>query len=159
MMPFELAAALANFPVAIRLPVQWGDHDAFNHVNNTVYFRWCESARIEYLNQLGLNARSDLAGIGPILAAISCNYRRPVTYPDNVQIASRVTRLGRSSLTMDHLIYSEAQRQVVADATSTIVVFDYQSQKSQPVPDPIRQTIERLEGKSFAHERTTEPTS
>lgn len=150
MIHFDRAEPLANFPVAIRLPVQWGDHDAFNHVNNTVYFRWCESARIEYLNQLGLNARSDLAGIGPILAAISCNYRRPVTFPDNVQIASRVTRLGRSSLTMDHLIYSEAQSQVVADATSTIVVFDYQGQKSQPVPDLIRQIIERLEGKSFA---------
>lgn len=149
MISFDRAEPLAHFPVAIRLSVQWGDQDAFNHVNNTVYFRWCESARIEYLNQLGLNNRSDLAGIGPILAAIGCNYRRPVTYPDHVQISSRVTRLGRSSLTMEHLIYSESQCQVVADATSTIVIFDYQSQKSQPVPETVRQIIERLEGKSL----------
>lgn len=150
MIPSNVAEPLLTFPVAIRLPVQWGDQDAFAHVNNTVYFRWCESARIEYLNQLGLNNRSDLAGIAPILAAIACNYRRPVTYPDYVQIGARVARLGRSSLTMEHLIYSESQQQVVADASSTIVVFDYQSQKSQPVPDNVRQIIARLEAKPGA---------
>lgn len=147
MISFDLAEPLAKFPVAIRLPVQWGDQDAFAHVNNTVYFRWCESARIEYLNQLGLNDRSEMVGIGPILAAIGCNYRRPVTYPDHVQIGASITRLGRSSLTMEHLLYSESQKQVVADASSTIVVFDYQSQKSQPIPAHIRQIIERLEKK------------
>lgn len=149
MNPFNVAEPLATFPVAIQLPVQWGDQDAFSHVNNTVYFRWCESARIEYLNRLEMNDRSDRAGIGPILAAIGCNYRRPVTYPDSVQIGARVTRLGRSSVTMEHLIYSESQRQVVADASSTIVVFDYQSQKSQFIPDKVREIIELLEGKKF----------
>jgi acyl-CoA thioester hydrolase len=96
-----------------------------------------------------MNDRSDRAGIGPILAAIGCNYRRPVTYPDSVQIGARVTRLGRSSVTMEHLIYSESQRQVVADASSTIVVFDYQRQKSQFIPDKVREIIELLEGKKF----------
>ena len=150
MLPFNVAEPLADFPVVIWLPVQWGDQDAFLHVNNTVYFRWCESARIDYLDKLGLRDLMRAEGIGPILAAISCNYRRPVTYPDQVQVGAQITRLGRSSLTMNHLIYSEAQQQVVADATSTLVVFDYNRQASQAIPDDVRRQIERLEGKSLA---------
>ncbi|HVX14773.1 MAG TPA: thioesterase family protein [Pirellulales bacterium] len=153
MPPFDAASVLAHFPIAVRLPVQWGDQDAFGHVNNTIYFRWCESARIDYLDQLGLRESLRTDGIGPILAAVACNYRRPVTFPDQVQIGARITRLGRSSLSMEHLIYSEVQQQVVADANSTIVVFDYRRQASHPIPDDVRQQIERLEGKSLASDR------
>lgn|SRR5487761_388048 len=147
MLPTSVAPPLANWPIDLLLPVQWGDQDAFGHVNNTVYFRWCESARIHYLDKLGLSDLMRTARIGPILAAIACNFRHPVTYPDQVQIGAQITRLGRSSLTMDHLIYSELQQQVVADATSTLVVFDYHRQASHAIPDDIRQLIERLEGK------------
>lgn len=149
MQPPTIATPLAEFPVVILLPVQWGDQDAFGHVNNTVYFRWCESARIDYLDKLGLSELMRSEGIGPILAAIACNYRRPVNYPDQVQIGARITRLGRSSLTMDHVIYSETQQQIVADATSTLVVFDYSRQASHPIPDDVRQVIERMEGKTL----------
>jgi acyl-CoA thioester hydrolase len=142
----DVAAPLADFPVVILLPVQWGDQDAFLHVNNTVYFRWCESARIEYLDKLGLADRVRTQGIGPILAAISCNYRSPVTYPDRVQVAARITRLGRSSLTMEHVVYSEDQQRVVADSLSTLVVFDYNRQASHPIPEDVRAAIERMEG-------------
>jgi acyl-CoA thioester hydrolase len=145
MHPTDVAAPLADFPVVILLPVQWGDQDAFGHVNNTVYFRWCESARIEYLDKLGLADRMRTEGIGPILAAITCNYRSPVTYPDQVQVGARITRLGRSSVTMEHVIYSEGQRRVVADSTSTLVVFDYNRQASHPIPDDVRSAIEHIE--------------
>ena len=150
MLPSNIAEPLANFPVVIWLPVQWGDQDAFGHVNNTVYFRWCESARIEYLDKLGLRDPKEAEGIGPILAAISCNYRRPVTFPDQVQVGAQITRLGRSSLTMEHRIYSETQQQLVADATSTLVIYDYHRQASQPIPDDIRKRIEQLEGRALA---------
>jgi acyl-CoA thioester hydrolase len=146
MQPTNLSGALAEFPVVILWPVQWGDQDAFGHVNNTVYLRWCESARIEYLDKLCL---PEAEGIGPILAAITCNYRSPVTYPDQVQIGARITRLGRSSFTMEHQIYSEGQQRLVADATSTLVVFDYNRQASHPIPDNVRQRIEQIEKKAL----------
>lgn len=141
---------LTGFPTVIALPVQWGDQDAFLHVNNTVYLRWCESARIAYLDQIGLSELMEREQIGPILAAISCNYRRPVTYPDTVRCGARITRLGRSSLTMEHLIYSEVQQAVAADAQSTLVVFDYRGQTSRPIPDDVRQAIEKMEGRSLS---------
>ena len=111
--------------MTIELPVQWGDQDAFGHVNNTVYFRWYESARIAYLERLAMADQNSAIGLGPILAAIGSNYRRQVRFPDRVIIGSRVTRIGRTSFTMEHAVWSTAQAALVADGHSTVVVFDY----------------------------------
>jgi acyl-CoA thioester hydrolase len=140
---------LAAFPVAIALPVQWGDQDAFGHVNNTVPFRWFESARIAYSQQIGLLELFETAGIGPILAASACNYRRQVTFPDTVEVGMRVVRIGRSSLGMEQAAISRSQGAVVADGTSTTVVFNYRTNQSLSVPASIRSAIETLEGRTF----------
>jgi acyl-CoA thioester hydrolase len=146
-MPEETSAAPA--PVEIVLPVLWGNMDAFGHVNNTVYFRWFECARIEYLDRAGLSHLMAAQRIGPILAAIDCNFRRQVKHPDTVRITARVTRLGRSSLSMAHEVHSQQQAALVADGTSTIVVFDYRTQRPVRVPDEIRAAMERLEGREL----------
>jgi acyl-CoA thioester hydrolase len=154
MLPTTRPAELELFPVVIRLPVQWGEQDAFGHVNNIIYFRWFESARIAYLERIGLgekHAGKDAAGedLGPILAAIGCNYRKQVKYPDTVLIGARVTRIGRSSITMTHLIWSEAHGALAADGESTVVVFDYKTNTARRVPDEIRAILEQLEGRSL----------
>ena len=139
---------LADFPVVVSLPIQWGDQDAFGHVNNTVYLRWCETARVEYLDRIGL-WMPIAEGIGPILAGICCDYRRPLTHPDEVHIGARVTKLGNSSFRMEHRIVSRDLDLVAADAHSTIVVFDYKRSKSVPIPEPVRRAIEKLEDRKF----------
>ena len=88
---------LTDYPVVISWPVQWGDQDLFGHVNNTVYFRWYESSRIAYLDRIGVSDMMERERVGPILAAICCNYRRQLNFPDTVEIGSRITRIGRSS--------------------------------------------------------------
>ena len=68
-----------DYRIVITLPVQWGDQDLFGHVNNTVYFRWFETARVDYLNRIGLARLHGDEEHGPILAHIACNYRRQLT--------------------------------------------------------------------------------
>jgi acyl-CoA thioester hydrolase len=148
-MPEQASSNLPAFPVVISWPVQWGDQDLFGHVNNTVYFRWYESARIAYLDRIGVSEMMNREQVGPILAAISCNYRRQLNFPDTVEIGSRITRIGRSSATMTHTIWSRQQKALVADGESTIVMFDYQAQRPVPVPDSIRQAIECVEGRTL----------
>jgi acyl-CoA thioester hydrolase len=148
--------SLSDFPLVISIPVQWGDQDAFGHVNNTVYLRWCESVRIEYLRRIGLwGIAAD--GLGPILASISCDYRRPLTYPDTVHVGVRVERIGTSSFRMDHVVVSEAQKVVAADVRSTVVVVDYKRNKAVPVPEPVRAAIEKIEGRVFERAHATSP--
>jgi acyl-CoA thioester hydrolase len=138
---------LADHPFAIKWPVQWGDQDAFGHVNNVVYFRWMESARIEYFNAADFGASANNQGIGPILASIKCDFRRQLLYPDTLLISASVVSIGRTSLKMVHRVYSTAQQAIAAEGDSVIVMFDYQSQKPVPVSAEIRAKVAALEGR------------
>jgi|SRR5262245_39345411 len=140
-------AELAAHPLVIRLTVQWGDQDAFEHVNNVVYYRWMESARIEYFRQSGLGSRVSPEGVGPILASLKCDFRRQLNYPDSVLVSASITSIGRTSLKMAHLVYSAAQQAIVAEGDSVIVMFDYNAQRPTPVTDEIRARIDAFEGR------------
>jgi len=142
--------ALAEYPVVLTVPVQWGDQDPFGHVNNTVYFRWFESARIAYCLRVGLGDSDAGEKVAPILASITCQFRRALTFPDIIRVGARVTRIGRTSMTMEHAVVSDAQAALAAEGTSVLVVLDYQQNRPHPVPDEIRRAIEQLEGKPFA---------
>ena len=137
---------LAGFPVSIEVPVQWGDQDAFRHVNNTVYIRWFESSRVAYTRKAGLWEFFESDNVGPILASTHCDYRRPLTYPDSVRIGSRIIRIGRTSLTMEHRVVGLATNAVAAEGTAVLVLYDYNKAGTCPIPDRIRRAIEELEG-------------
>jgi acyl-CoA thioester hydrolase len=141
--------ALHGFPVVVSLSVEWGDQDGFAHVNNTVYLKWCETARVVYLGKIGMWEMIKRDGVGPILASISCDYRRPVTFPDTVLVGARVSRIGRSSFRMEHAVVSEAQDALVAESHSTLVFIEYASGKSLPLPARLRQAMEQLEGREL----------
>ncbi len=139
--------ALREFPVVISLSVEWGDQDAFAHVNNTVYFKWCETARVVYLGRIGMWQMIRNEGRGPILASISCDYRQPVVFPDTVHVGARVTKIGKSSFRMDHAVFSMAQNAVVAESQSTVVFIEYANNKPLPVTAELRRAMEQLEGR------------
>ena len=143
--PSELSA----FPVVIEWPIQWGDQDSFGHVNNTIYMRWFESARIAYLERLGRGAMMNGVGLGPIMAAITCNYRKQLKYPDTILIGAKITKIGNSSMTMTHAIYSRTGQSIAADGESVIVMINYDTGKTTRVPDDMRQAISQLEGRFF----------
>lgn len=141
---------LRDYPIILTLPILWGDQDAFGHVNNVVYFRWCESARVAYLNDTGLQALMSQANLGPILASIKCDYLRQLNFPDTVRIGARVTRIGNKSVSMEHAIFSDSLQAIVAKSDSVVVLFDYSQQKSCAIPANVRDKIAAVEGKSFA---------
>ena len=138
---------LAAFPVVTEISVLWGDEDAFNHVNNVAYLRWCETARVEYFRCIHLVPQIPPQGMGPILASQTCHYRRPLKYPDTVVVGSRVTSIGNTSLRMEHAIVSRATGELAAESDSVIVTVDYSTGKPVRVPDEIREAIARLEGR------------
>ena len=145
----KMKAVLAGFPVVVVQPVQWGEQDPLGHVNHVTYFRWYETGRIAYFLKVGLMDMHKNERIGPILASVANDYRRQLSYPDTVHIGVRITRIGRSSIDMEHKIFSQTDHALAAEGTSTLVVFDYQTNKSCPVPARIRHAIENLEGRTF----------
>ena len=83
--------------------------------------------------------------LGPILAQVSCNYRRQLKYPDEVTIGAKIVRLGNSSFTMAHAVWSQQHQAIAADGESVVVVFNYQTQRPVRVPEELRAAVERLE--------------
>ena len=142
-------SSLDGFPVLSEISVLWGDEDAFGHVNNVAYLRWAESARVDYLRKIDFFPPLPPEGIGPILASITCHYRRQLTYPDSVVVGTRVAAIGNSSFRMEHRIVSRASGDVVADVDSTIVAADYTMGKGVRVSEKVRRAIAELEGRSF----------
>jgi acyl-CoA thioester hydrolase len=145
--------SLAGFPVVVTIPLLWGDQDAFGHINNVRYLRWCETARVEYLIRVGVWIPLPPRGVGPILASIKCDYKRPLNYPGTIHVGARIMRIGNSSMQMEHCIVSEELGVVAATADSTLVLLDYSSNKTVPVPAETRRIIGELEGKTFPQGR------
>lgn len=144
--PKERPEELSEFPVVIELPVVWGEMDAFGHVNNIVYFRYFESARIAYFERVGFLEEKERSGVGPILASTRCDFRRALRYPDRILVGARVTELGEDRFTMAYRIWSEAQRRVAAEGEGLIVSYNYREGRRAPLPSAVRRAIEELEG-------------
>jgi acyl-CoA thioester hydrolase len=125
--------------LTVRIPVAWGEMDAFQHVNNTVYLRWFETARIDWLARVGF---TEAGGAGPILARTEIDYRVPVVWPDTIETAIGVVAVGRSSVTLGYRITSEKHGgAVVAEGLTVIVLFDYAANKSVPLDEALRARI------------------
>lgn len=136
---------LNAFPVIIEIPVAWGELDAFQHVNNIVYFRYFESARIAYFQHIDWLDQIEQLGIGPILASTCCNFKFPLDYPDTVAVGAKTTVMGHDRFTMRYRAVSQRHQRLAADGDGSIVIFNYNTQKKTSLPDELRQRIEDLE--------------
>lgn len=137
---------LAHYPVIHYQPIHWGEMDAFNHLNNVVYYRYSESARIGYLHALDMFDGSMVT----VLAQSSCQYLHPVTYPDTLLLGVRCQRLGNTSIAMEYSYYSTAQNKIVATAEAVVVRLDSDGKAKLPWTAEERARLLALEAK-FGH--------
>lgn len=122
------------FPVNIEIPVKWGEMDAFQHLNNVIYYRYFESARIAYFGKTDMMVEMEKTGIGPILASSSCRYKAQVTFPDTLICGSRVSQIDEDRLTMAYAAYSKKLGRIAAEGEAVIVSFNFKDNHKVPVP-------------------------
>jgi len=137
--------AAVELPVRLRLPLQWGEQDAYGHVNNAVYFRWFESARMEYFRRLGWPELERETGIGPILHSTQARFRAPLEWPDEIEVATGATDLLADRFTMRYRVTSAGLGRIACEGTGLIVAFDYRAKAKAVLPEVIRERIEALE--------------
>lgn len=143
----QIKKELTLYPVQLEIPVQWGDMDAFQHVNNLVYLRWFESARIAYMMALGHNiTAANQEEPGVILGWQDCKYIFPITFPDEVLIGIKVTGIDIDRFHLQSKIFSVKHKRLAAIANGTMVTYDYQNQQKTNVPKKIQEAILSLEG-------------
>jgi acyl-CoA thioester hydrolase len=135
-MRFELPAE-KKLTHTMTLPIRWGDMDAMGHVNNTVYFRYMEIIRIEWMH--GIGAAPNPQGQGPVIVNAFCNFIRQLEYPGDVLAKHYVANPGRSSFdTFITLERADAPGVIYAEGGALTVWTDFQAQKSAPLPDWLR---------------------
>ena len=138
---------LADFATITEIQVAWGEMDALQHVNNAVYFRYFETARLDYFKKINLLVDLKQNQIGPVLGHTECRYKAPVTYPDTLLIGSRVTDLQDDRFTMEYHIVSRSTGKVTTVGSATCVMFDFSNQTKASIPEQVKQAIIAAEEK------------
>ena len=121
-----------------RIAIRWGDMDAMGHVNNTVYFRYMEQARIGWFESL-LPGGAAWRTIGIVIVNASCNFKKPINYPGTVEVKVFAGEPGGSSIdTHYELLLGD---ELYADGAAKVVFVDAQKQKPLRIPDGIRKML------------------
>jgi acyl-CoA thioester hydrolase len=122
-----------------RIAIRWGDMDAMGHVNNTVYFRFMEQARIGWFDAL-LPDGEAWKRTGIVIANASCNFKKPINYPGVVEVRLEIDPPGGSSVqTYYELLVRD---ELYADGMATVVFIDMERQKPVRIPENIRTRLQ-----------------
>jgi acyl-CoA thioester hydrolase len=127
-----------------RIPIRWGDMDAMGHVNNTVYFRYMEQARISWFDRL-VPEEHAWQSTGIVIANATCNYRRAITYPGTVEVRLYIGVPGGASVPTHYELRVDADPVPYADGDAVVVFIDMKTQKSRRIPEEIRARLARAE--------------
>ena len=140
---------ITDFKVVTTIDVQWGEMDAFRHVNNVAYVRWGETARIDYFVKIGLiNRDLEKSEYEPILGFQSVKYIIPLEYPDIIKIGTRVEEIREDRIIFRSYYFSEEQDRLAAIMVHEIVIIDPANGSKVPVPGYLAEKIKTLEGPS-----------
>jgi acyl-CoA thioester hydrolase len=138
-MRFEIPAE-KKLTYEMVIPIRWGDMDAMGHVNNTVYFRYLETVRIDWLH--GVGGEPDPNGHGAVIVNAFCTFMRQLEYPGDVLARHYVANPGRSSVdTYVTLERTDTPGVIYAEGGATLVWTDFRAQKSLPLPDWLRALV------------------
>jgi acyl-CoA thioester hydrolase len=142
-----------DFAFCREVEIRFADTDAMGHVNNARYLTFCEIARAAYYEAvtdrplpLGTHGATE----GMILADIRVTFRSPAFYGETLSVETRVSRIGRTSFSMEHRITAPESRygplRLVAVAESVLVSYDYAAERVIPVPAELVELVEAFEG-------------
>lgn len=124
--------------------IRWADMDALGHVNNLVYFRYMEQARIEWLYALAQGAGGYVDGSGPVIANASCNFLAPLVYPGELEVRMFLAEPGRTSVGSFYEIHCGGRK--FAEGASRIVWIDIATGRPVPLPAAVTAPLRTLDG-------------
>ncbi|QEL65278.1 acyl-CoA thioester hydrolase [Oryzomicrobium terrae] len=127
---------LKKLVLTTEIPIRWGDMDAYQHVNNTIYFRYMEQARVEWLEALGYKVLP--MGAAPVVITANCTFLAPLTYPGTVEVKLYAGDPGRSSVMTWYELRIKGDETLYATGESKVVWMDTATGKSAPIPDELR---------------------
>ncbi|KVX01658.1 acyl-CoA thioesterase [Shewanella frigidimarina] len=120
---------LAQHSISTDIQVAWGEMDALQHVNNSVYFKYFETARLDFFNQINLLDDLKTTGVGPVLSETNARFKRPVTFPDSIVVGVKISDINEDRFVMHYTVFSKAQQAVTTIGWAKVVMFNFKTGK------------------------------
>jgi acyl-CoA thioester hydrolase len=141
---------MSDYRYFFPIKVSYSDIDAQGHVNNTRYGTYIESARLAYLQHLGLWDGKDFQKLGVIVADVHITYRMPLFYGQQIEVGTRVSHIGGKSMKFEFIIRDAESKAICATAETINVGFDYTEEESTRISNDWRSIISEFEGRQFS---------
>ena len=125
---------IEDYNTTYEFAVHWGDMDAANHVNNLVYIKWTETARILYFEKIGMDTSFRSADAGPILGWQDCKYIFPMTFPDTAMIGIKTKEILPDKFIVECAIFSKTHNRIAAISSQAVVPYNYKNSKKVEMP-------------------------
>ncbi|ADI13374.1 acyl-CoA thioesterase [Truepera radiovictrix] len=125
-------------PFRTDIQVRFSDTDALGHLNNIAYALYAEQARVDLFNRV--LPREGRGSVFVILAHIALDFLRQIRFGEAVYVMTRVSKLGRTSVTLDQEVYADDE--LAAKVRSVVVLFDFKAQQPTPLPEALRAQLE-----------------
>jgi acyl-CoA thioester hydrolase len=137
-----------QFKTQLRLRIDWADLDLFGHVNNVMFFKYIQAARVNYCERIGLTSLNDISKLSFMVASSQCQFKKPLLYPGEIIVYTRVDWIRNSSLQLSYFLI-DSNDNLVAEASDVIVVFDHHKKTKVVISPLLRKEIEKAEGRIF----------
>jgi len=142
---------MTDFFIKQEIRIDWSDIDAMGHINNLAILKYVQTARVNYIETIGFNYLHTAKKIGPILASTHCQFRKPLFYPGQVTVFSKVDYIKTTSFRINHKLFND-KSELIAEAQDIMVLYDFINNHKVTISEEIRKKIELLEDKHFSNE-------
>ena len=136
----ETSPKLDQFPLKTFDKVRYADTDRQGHVNNAVFATMLETGRVDILYNPNKPLASENCSF--VIVNLTLNFRSEMNWPGRIEIGTRVSALGRSSVTLEQALFQEGS--CVATASTVIVQMNEATRRSEPLNDTAVATLKSL---------------
>lgn len=142
----DMESWLAKFQLAIPIKIRFSETDAFGHVNNVSYFIYFEQARVDYMQELGIDkellSNKDFL---VVTADLYCQFLGEIYFGEEIEVKIRAAKIGNSSFDVEYAVVKKNNNKLAAVGRGAIVFMDRKTKKSTSIPVHIREKIINFE--------------
>jgi acyl-CoA thioester hydrolase len=132
-----------GFATELALRIDWSELDLFGHVNNVMYFKYLQSARVNYWDLVGLSNSFLEHKMGAMLLSSQCQFKKPLFYPGNIIIKTHLEFVKNTSFGLVHHIYN-GNAEEVASGNDIIVFYNYNKHSKETIPGWLRNNLAKF---------------
>lgn len=131
------------YKLSLELRIDWSEMDTYQHVNNVMFMKYLQSGRVNFWEASGLQKMHTKTKRGPMLVSTHCDFRKPLFYPGNILVKTKIGFIKNTSFDLDHIILNE-KGELCAEGHDVAVCFDFNTNKTFKIPKGLRETMNRF---------------